>query len=186
MDNLKIVSNGINYCMNDDTIKLNIEVNKNIKLTDYQYFTAKYFIINNNLKSLLAFYETGKGKTLLALYIVNNLFQIYDDWKIILLCKASLIETPWLSSINKYYPNIKDKIKIFSFEETNLALKLTSLINLKSRIFIIIDELHIFISRCIAKEFGDKRVLYNVYKKVRDLVIKSNNKLLVFSWSLHP
>ena len=110
--NNKIVANAINYALNNESINLSPNVNNYINLTDYQFTTAKYFIRNNYLKSLLAFYETGKGKTLLALYIMKNLFRIYDDWKIILLCKASLIETPWNRSIKKYYPELENKIKI--------------------------------------------------------------------------
>jgi superfamily II DNA or RNA helicase len=181
-DNCKIVSNSINYAISNESVKLTPKVNDNITLTDYQFFTAKYFILNNYLKSLLCFYETGKGKTLLALYIIKNLFRIYDDWKIILLCKASLIETPWKTSLQQYYPELIDNIKIFSFEENNLNLKLSSLINASSRIFIIIDELHIFISRCISKDVGDKRILLPVYKKVRESILKGfANKLLLLS-----
>jgi superfamily II DNA or RNA helicase len=182
MNNAQIAANAINYAINNDNINLSNIVNNKIILTDYQYFTAKYFINNNYLKSLLGFYETGKGKTLLALYIMNNLFKVYDDWKIILLCKASLIENPWINSIRKYYPNLENKIKIFSFEETNLNLKLTSLINASSRIFIVIDEIHIFISRCISKDVGDKRILLPTYKKIRETILKGyTNKLLLLS-----
>lgn len=180
--NIDIVSNAINYTLNNDQIRLNPIINDEITLTDYQFTTARYFILNNNLKSLLALYETGKGKTLLALYIVNNLFKVYDDWKIILLCKASLIKTPWESSIDSLYPDLKSKIKIFSIEETNLALKLSSFISSSARTLVIIDEIHIFISRCISKDIGDKRILLKTYKKIKDILSKSfTNKLLMLS-----
>ena len=61
-------------------------------------------------------------------------------------------------------------------------MKLSSMINASSRMLIVIDEIHIFISRCIIREIGDKRVLLPVYKKIRDSILKNfNNKILLLS-----
>lgn len=149
---------------------------KEIKLTNYQQFTASLFLLEEYNK-LLLFWETGFGKTIFCTYIIQNIFKIYPQWRIFIFVKSSLKNDPWLKTINHFLPeNIKFYIDFIHYDHPNilnfLLLKLKTVLP-QERIFFIFDESHDFIKKLIPQDTGtiDRRL-----KPLMEPVIKNINK----------
>lgn len=155
-----------------------------VSLKDYQLFVAKVFLGLNSMNSILLFQETGVGKTITTVYMLKNLKKIYSEWIIIILVKKALIDDPWTHTILDYAPEVMKDCIIMNYDDQNFHNKFfTNIksINIKSRIFIIIDECHNFISKSLTKEDNRKRNTKLVYNYIAKNLMQKNNKLICLS-----
>lgn len=150
-------------------------------LTDYQYFTSRVFLGLKTLSSLLVFWDTGYGKTLLGIHIMKNITFNYPSWRIFLFIKASIHEV-WEEELKKYNINAF----IFHYKDINVFTKFKSKLenykNKKDRVLIIIDEVHNLVSMNKDKKFSNKeRKINRLFKLIRNITEEKFNKLLVMS-----
>ncbi|ALA62404.1 transcription termination factor NPH-I [Turkeypox virus] len=138
------------------------------------------------MNSILLYQETGVGKTITTVYMLKHLKKIYSEWTVIILVKKALVDDPWTRTILRYAPEVMKDCIIMNYDDQNFHNKFFTnikTINTKSRIFIIIDECHNFISKSLTKEDNKKRntrLVYNYIAKNLNLVQK-NNKLVCLS-----
>ncbi|BCT22692.1 NPH-I transcription termination factor [Carp edema virus] len=152
-------------------------------LKDYQLFAAQCFLGLDEMKSILLFQETGFGKTLTTVYMINKLKTQYTHWSVIILAKASLTDNPWATTLVQYCDKL-DNFSILAYDDPFFANKFFThlkTIGEKHRIFLVIDEVHNFISRCLSTEDKPQRKLKRVYNEIVRLIHDSNNKLIVLS-----
>ncbi|ATI21197.1 ATPase NPH1 [Eastern grey kangaroopox virus] len=155
-----------------------------ITLKEYQLFVAKIFLGLDSMNSLLLFQETGVGKTVTAVYMLKHLRLIYTDWTVLLILKKALIEDPWVSTIERYAPEVLKDCLFMNYDDQNFHHKFFTnikTVSSRSRIFVIIDECHNFISKSLVKEDGRKRNTKYVYNYLSRNVVQRNNKLLCLS-----
>lgn len=85
------VARHINYalekCRNLSDILINKQDKTKLVLMKYQKFASHVFWGLETLNLLLLFWETGFGKTVTFIYILNLLHTIYPDWKYIYIYK---------------------------------------------------------------------------------------------------
>lgn len=158
---------------------------KDITLTYYQLFTARVFLGLKSFKRLLLFWDTGSGKTLEVVYIIDNLSLVYPKWFVIILTKASLHQDPWSNTLDKYLDKFnKDDIAVIHYDDPNsylvLERKIKDINQKTTRILFIIDECHNFISRSIDK-FGKTRQTKKTYTIIKNLLDKKSNRIILIS-----
>ncbi|AAG02898.1 nucleoside triphosphate phosphohydrolase I [Betaentomopoxvirus amoorei] len=185
-----IVGKHINYAL-DKTQHLpnkimNNITNTEITLQDYQYFVSRIFIGLKNLNSMLLFWDTGMGKTLTAVYIIKYIKELFPRWIILIFIKKSLYIDPWLNTIRSYISDTSN-IKFIYYDSSssldkfnNIYRSIESSLNKKSRLLIIIDEVHKLISRTVKKD-NNERNFTPIYKKLIKLANFENNKILCMS-----
>lgn len=176
----KIVAQHINYAI-ENTKSLDINMKDKI-LTEYQSFTSRVFIGLKTLSSLLVFWDTGFGKTLLGLYIIKNITYIYPSWRIFIFVKASLHKI-WEEGVSDY---CNKKVEILHYDDNNVFLKfkgkLENYKNKRDRVLIIIDEAHNFILRNKEKDYDNKeRKINRLYRLISNVCNEKYNKLLLMS-----
>ncbi|AAW23532.1 hypothetical protein mO143R [Vaccinia virus] len=155
-----------------------------VRLKDYQHFVARVFLGLDSMHSLLLFHETGVGKTMTTVYILKHLKDIYTNWAIILLVKKALIEDPWMNTILRYAPEITKDCIFINYDDQNFRNKFFTnikTINAKSRICVIIDECHNFISKSLIKEDGKIRPTRSVYNFLSKTIALKNHKMICLS-----
>ncbi|AST09509.1 ATPase NPH1 [NY_014 poxvirus] len=155
-----------------------------IRLKDYQHFVARVFLGLDSMHSLLLFHETGVGKTMTTVYILKHLKDIYTNWTIILLVKKALIEDPWMNTIFRYAPEIAKDCIFINYDDQNFKNKFFTnikTVNSKSRICVIIDECHNFISKSLIKEDGKQRPTRTVYNFLSKYIALHNHKMICLS-----
>lgn len=158
---------------------------KNIKLTEYQQFVASIFLLED-YKKMLLFWETGFGKTIFCIYMIDQLFYIYPYWRIYIFVKTSLVNDPWLKTIREYLPEIVQKrIEFFNYDvvdSLNLFITKIKTIFPNERIFFVFDESHDFIKKLIPKENGTmSRRLTPIMEPLINSMNRSLNKTLFMS-----
>ncbi|WAH71052.1 ATPase, NPH1 [Eptesipox virus] len=169
------------------TTSLPIEMasnNDSVKLKDYQHFVARVFLGLDGMHSLLLFQETGVGKTMTTVYMLKHLKDVYTNWTIILLVKKALIEDPWMNTIEKYAPEIIKDCIVINYDDQNFHNKFFTnikTINTRSRICVVIDECHNFISKSLVKEDGKQRPTKSVYNYLSKNIALHNHKLICLS-----
>ncbi|BAO49434.1 nucleoside triphosphate phosphohydrolase I [Alphaentomopoxvirus acuprea] len=167
-------------------ILINKITNDQVKLKDYQYLVSRIFIGLKSLNSMLLFWDTGFGKTLSAVYIMKYIKELFPIWTFLILIKKSLYLDPWLSTIKSYLDSTDNIIFVYYDSTTsmtrfnNIYRSIESSINKKSRILIIIDEVHQVISRTIQKD-NTIRNFDRIFKRLIKLANHENNKLLCMS-----
>lgn len=176
----KIVAQHINYAL-DITSALDVSI-KDKKLTDYQLFTARVFVGLKSMSSLLVFWDTGLGKTLLGLYVIKNITFTYPSWKIFLFVRASL-HNIWEEGI-KYYCN--KKVEILHYDDINVFMKFKNKLEnyrtKKDRILILIDEVHNVILRNKERNYDSKeRKIRRLFNLIRNITSEGYNKLLLMT-----
>ncbi|QHG62647.1 ATPase [Cetacean poxvirus 1] len=155
-----------------------------IKLKDYQLFVARVFLGLNSMHSILLFHETGVGKTMTTAYILKHLKDVYTNWTILIIVKKALIEEPWMSTILRYVPEIIKNCIFMNYDDPNFHNKFFTnikTVNKNSRICIIIDECHNFISKSMVREDGKQRNTKLVYNYLLKNISLQNNKLICLS-----
>ncbi|AKR04262.1 DEAD-like helicases superfamily D11 [Salmon gill poxvirus] len=160
---------------------------KDKHLRDFQLLAARFFLGLEENRGMLLFQDTGFGKTLTSVYILTMLKTLfYPHWKILILCKASLITRPWASTLMDYCKDLSN-FHIIAYDDPTFSNKFFTYVNCitpKERVFVIIDECHNFISRNLTKD-GAERKMKRVYNELISLVHnpKSKNKILLLSAS---
>ncbi|QEJ79236.1 ATPase nucleoside triphosphate phosphohydrolase-I [Goatpox virus] len=158
-------------------------VNK-IKLKSYQHFVARIFLGLDKMHSILLFHETGVGKTITTVFILKHLKDFYTNWTIILLVKKALVDDPWMNTLMKYSPEIIKDCIFITYDDKNFHNKFFTnikTINVRSRICVIIDECHNFISKSLIKEDGKIRPTKSVYNYLVKNIAYHNHKLICLS-----
>lgn len=175
-------------------INLALENTKNLipkigdlTLKDYQFYTSRIFLGLKTLRKLLLFWDTGAGKTLESVYIINNLKELYHNWHIFILIPASLRYDPWEKTLGMYNTtNFGITIIHYDDPSTPSHIQLNRKIkeiNLKNtKILFIIDECHNFISRSISKGDGKIRHTLKSYNFINQFINNNTmSKLLLIS-----
>ncbi|AEN03686.1 ATPase nucleoside triphosphate phosphohydrolase-I NPH-I [Yokapox virus] len=155
-----------------------------IRLKDYQHFVARVFLGLDTMHSLLLFHETGVGKTMTTVYILKHLKDIYTNWTIVILVKKALVEDPWMNTIFRYAPEIAKDCIFINYDDQNFKNKFFTnikTVNSKSRICVIIDECHNFISKSLIKEDGKQRPTRTVYNFLSKYIALYNHKMICLS-----
>lgn len=182
--------------MNEDIgahIRLALDLTNNLDgkigkydLKDYQLFTSKVFLGLKTLKKLLLFWDTGAGKTLASVYMVNHLHILYPKWHIIILIPAALHHDPWQTTLDEFKTS-EFSITMIHYDDPNtpshiLVQNKIKEINLKvSKVLFIIDECHNFVSRSITKNFKTRHTT-KTYNYINNFINKNEgNKLLLIS-----
>lgn len=172
----------INYALNKS--KSLSKYLDEIELRDYQYFIVRLFIYLKTLKKLLLFWDTGSGKTLVSIFIIKHLNLIYPRWVIIIFIKASIHHDPWLNTLNKH-KILTNNIIFIHYDDPSIYLTFQNYIKgidmKNTRVFIIIDEVHNFISRIIPNLSGKPRKMKNVYNQIIKITNYDCNKLLLIT-----
>lgn len=153
-------------------------------LKDYQLFVARVFLGLDSMNSLLLFHETGVGKTVTAVYILKHLRDIYTNWTIVVLAKKALIEDPWTKTIMRFAPEIVNDCLFMNYDDPNFHNRFFTnirTVSARSRLFVVIDECHNFISKSLAREDGRQRNTKHVYNFIMRNLALNNNKLLCLS-----
>lgn len=155
-------------------------------LRDFQLLVSRFFLGLDDMRGMLLFQDTGFGKTLTSVYMLSMLkTMFYPHWKILVLCKASLVTKPWAATLM----HCKDLANFFiiPYDDPTFANKFFTYlkgVTQRERVFIIIDECHNFISRNLTKD-GQERRMKRVYNEIIKLVHNPNkkNKILLLSAS---
>ncbi|ANS71175.1 ATPase [Pteropox virus] len=159
-------------------------VDSTVKLKDYQMFVARVFLGLDKMHSLLLFHETGVGKTITSVYILKHLKDIYTTWTIIVLVKKALIDEPWRTTILKFAPEIVNDCIFINYDDHNFHNKFFTVIKTissRTRVCVVIDECHNFISMSLSKENGKIRPTKRVYNFLLKNIPQHNHKLLCLS-----
>ncbi|QGN68095.1 virion ATPase I [Equine molluscum contagiosum-like virus] len=155
-----------------------------ILLKDYQLFVARVFLGLDNMHSLLLFQETGVGKTVTAVYILKHLRTIYTNWTVLVLVKKALVEDPWMNTILRFAPEVVKDCIFMNYDDQNFHNKFFTnikTVSARSRLFVIIDECHNFISKSLVREDGRRRHTKAVYNFLAKHIAQNHNKLLCLS-----
>ncbi|AAF14974.1 m86L [Myxoma virus] len=155
-----------------------------VTLKSYQHFVSRVFLGLDKMHSLLLFHETGVGKTITTVFILKHLKDVYTNWIIILLVKKALVEDPWTYAITKYAPEILKDCIFITYDDKNFHNKFFTnikTISSRTRLCIIIDECHNFISKSIIKEDGKQRPTKSVYNYLSKNVALHHHKLICLS-----
>ncbi|ABI99081.1 transcription termination factor NPH-I [Deerpox virus W-1170-84] len=158
--------------------------NNVIKLQPYQHFVARVFLGLDKMHSLLLFHETGVGKTITTIFILKHLKDIYTNWTIIIIVKKALIEDPWMNTISKYASEIIKDCIFINYDDKNFHNKFFTnikTISARSRICVVIDECHNFISKSLVKEDGKQRPTKSVYNYLSKNIALHNHKMICLS-----
>ncbi|AQY16673.1 MC100 [Molluscum contagiosum virus subtype 2] len=156
----------------------------NVLLKDYQLFVAKVFLGLDSMNSLLLFQETGVGKTVTAVYMLKHLRFLYTSWTVLVLVKKALVEEPWMNTILRFAPEVAKDCVFMNYDDQNFHNKFFTnikTVSARSRIFVIIDECHNFISKSLSREDGRARNTKHVYNFLARHIASSHNKLLCLS-----
>ncbi|QHR82628.1 NPH-I [Brazilian porcupinepox virus 1] len=155
-----------------------------IRLKPYQHFVARIFLGIDKMHSILLFHETGVGKTLTTVFILKHLRDIYTKWTILILVKKSLVMDPWTNTIMKYAPEIINDCIFITYDDKNFHNKFFTNIKTisgRSRICVIIDECHNFISRSLTKDDNKIRPTKSVYNYLSKNIALGNHKMICLS-----
>ncbi|AKS26372.1 putative nucleoside triphosphatase I [Diachasmimorpha longicaudata entomopoxvirus] len=181
----KELASFINYGLtefdnNFESTLTNLETGKILTLTPYQAFTASYFLLEQN-PSLLLFWETGFGKTIMCIYLMKNIFKLYPKWKIFIFVKSSLAQDPWRKNIDLFLDEeIKRNVHLifYDLDITGPFKLIHNNIQQDERVFYIFDESHDFIKKLLPKDNNKPRRLFDVYQILLQGVAKKTNKTL--------
>lgn len=163
--------------------KENININNDIKtLRNYQILSS-IFILNDDVNSLLLYWEPGLGKTIAAAFILSKLENIYPNWIVFIFVQSRLIKDPWIKTLKSLYIYkyiIFVPYNVLRPEEIEIKFKK---INRRDRIFIIIDEVHDFVKKFISEDNSKKFVSthIDVLGLIKKYSHKQYNKLLLLS-----
>ncbi|AAR07444.1 88L [Yaba monkey tumor virus] len=155
-----------------------------ITLKPYQHFVAKVFLGLDTMHSILLFHDTGVGKTITTVFILKHLKDIYTNWTILLLVKKALVEDPWMNTILKYSPEIIKNCIFINYDDKNFHNKFFTnikTISSRSRVCVVLDECHNFISKSLIKEDGKQRPTKSVYNYLSKNISLNNNKMICLS-----
>ncbi|CCD83265.1 ATPase/ transcription termination factor [Squirrelpox virus] len=155
-----------------------------VRLKDYQHFVARVFLGLDKMHSLLLFQETGVGKTMTAVYILKHLRDVYTTWTILVLVKKALVEEPWMSTIMRFAPEIVKDCLFMNYDDPNFHNKFFTnikTVSARSRICVVIDECHNFISKSLVRDDGKQRHTKLVYNYIAKSIPQHNHKLLCLS-----
>lgn len=188
-DLIKEFAKHINYGLDNFNSKFkpsiyNHKTHKKLELTEYQKFSSSVFLIED-FKNMLLFWETGFGKTIECVYIIENIFKLYPQWKIFIFVKSSLKNDPWEKSLDMYISdNIKQHIIFIHYDAQNtenLFLLKHESIKPGERILYVFDEVHDFIKKLLPKENNPERRLTKIIKPLLEDFNKPLNKVLFMS-----
>lgn len=151
---------------------------------DHQFFAACQFVFGMLTNSMLFFHSTGTGKTITACYVIKLLKVLYPEWTIFILVKAALHDTPWQTSLTTL--ELKHQyVFVLNYDDAGFPQKfhvIQTSVKPNSRVLIIIDEAHDFISRIVPKiEVSKERPLRKVVAIIKRFMSNTANKLLLLS-----
>lgn len=124
-----------------------------ITIKKYQEFIAKYLDYRTPYKNILLYWSTGSGKTLSAINFYNNLYNYSPSINLIILTRASLIKSTWISELEIWLTkeNYNDRMKNIYFISYDSPIADKTFIELmknldsQKRNIYVIDEAHNFI-----------------------------------------
>ncbi|WZD65416.1 transcription termination factor NPH-I [Bovine papular stomatitis virus] len=156
-------------------------VNGTVRLKDYQLFVARVFLGLDRMHGLLLFHETGVGKTMTAVYVLKHLRDVFTNWTVVVLVKKALIEQPWTSTMMQFAPEVVPNCAFINYDDPRFHHRFFTFIKTSSagsRICVVIDEFHNFISMSLTKEDGRQRPARTVYNYLAKNIPLVNGKLL--------
>ena len=69
------------------------------ELYKFQRFAANYFQPNSNFRSILLFFDTGTGKTVTTVSIINNISRFAGVINLLIMTPAAM-KSSWVNSMN--------------------------------------------------------------------------------------
>jgi len=156
------------------------------KLTLEQYNACSIFLLYDGLKRVLFNHGTGVGKTVQAVFVALTFLFLNPQSKVIIFILHAT-EQQWINQILKDdIHNMKSRINIVVYDTSTFNNQFTLVrqtIRTNQRLLIIIDEMHLFISRSIEKQQSkskDRRTTI-VLNDILKLTEPRLNKLLMLS-----
>ncbi|AHH34261.1 NPH-1 [Orf virus] len=156
-------------------------VEESVRLKDYQLFVARVFLGLDSMHSLLLFHETGVGKTVTAVYVLKHLRDVFTDWTVVVLVKKALVEQPWTSTMMRFAPEAVPGCTFINYDDPRFHHRFFTLMKTassSSRVCVVIDEFHNFISMSLTKEDGRQRPARTVYNYLAKNIPMGRGKLL--------
>ncbi|AIZ77323.1 putative transcription termination factor NPH-I [Parapoxvirus red deer/HL953] len=156
-------------------------VDGNVRLKDYQLFVARVFLGLDRMHSLLLFHETGVGKTMTAVYVLKHLRDVFTDWTVIVLVKKALVEQPWTYTLMRFAPETVPACTFINYDDPRFHHRFFTVIKTtarSSRLCVVIDEFHNFVSMATTKEDGRQRPARTVYNYLAKNISLANGKML--------
>ena len=155
-------------------------------LTDEQYRACIFFLLFDGIKRMLFNHGTGVGKTVEGSFIAITYLKNNPQAKVLLfIIKAT--ETQWKKQIAiDDIHNVKDRIITIVYDTSsfnNLFVIARQSLRSNQSLLVIIDEMHLFISRSIDKQqtqVKDRRTNI-VLQEILKLTSIGTNKLLMLS-----
>ena len=138
------------------------------------------------LQSLLLYWDTGTGKTFTTVAIMHCLHQRDPRWRFLVLVPASL-QNVWERGLKKAWradPGMRDHVRLVRYNNDKPGISFSVQYNKivdpkRSKVCIIIDEVHNFISRSMPKADGAPRD--KLYDEIVKLSSELNNRLILLS-----
>nr|WNT71234.1 MAG: transcription termination factor NPH-I [Equine parapoxvirus] len=158
-------------------------VDGTVRLKDYQLFVARVFLGLDRMHALLLFHETGVGKTVTAVYVIKHLRTLFSDWTVVVLVKKALVEQPWTATVMRFAPEAMPRCTFINYDDPRFHHRFFTLIKTAagSRVCVVIDEFHNFLSMSLSREDGRQRPARTVYNYLAKNIPLGNGKLLCLS-----
>jgi superfamily II DNA or RNA helicase len=157
------------------------------QLTPHQYPPCLFFLLFDSIRVFLLNHGTGVGKTVEGSFITHSFLNISLSSRVIILV-LKVTQKQWEAQIKK--DDISgnahsSRIGIVPYDtslfESDLNLELMK-VRKNDRVLIIIDEIHIFVSRSLPKVNTTKdRKLYTILEDLLKLSNRGINKMLLLS-----
>lgn len=137
------------------------------------------------LRNMLLYWDTGTGKTFTTTAIMHYLYTQDPRWRFLVMIPASLQDT-WDKGLRRAFrasPAMRDHVRIVRYNnehpEISFRVQFDKIVVPKrNRVFIVIDEVHNFISRSMP---SNGRSRDSLYEEIVELGSEVGNRLLLLS-----
>lgn len=184
---LVIDSNSIPELMIQQMKAYSVSIPNNLPmtLTPEQYTACLFFTLFDSVKSFLLNHGTGVGKTVEGSFIAHTFLNLSTSARVIILI-LGVTRSQWETQLrtNDVLNNHMDRIDIVAYDTTTFGNRLNiarSKLKSKDRVLVIIDEIHIMVSRCVPKLNEGERPMLAYLNTILELTRRGTNKLLVMS-----
>lgn len=152
-------------------------------LTPQQYLACNFFLVFDGISKFMFNHGTGVGKTVEGSYITHKFLQISRNSRVIILV-LKVTQQQWITQLQKddIYRQL-DNVDIVPYDTSTFSNNISlakSKLRATQRVLIIIDEIHIMISRSLDKN-SITRPMKVQLDDLLSLSSKRDNKLLLLT-----
>lgn len=151
-------------------------------LTDQQYLACLFFLLFDSIKAFLLNHGTGVGKTVEGSFITTSFLNLSPSSRVIILV-LNVTKKQWEAQLTKDN-GMDHRIDLISYDTSTFGNSFSlarSKIRNSDRVLVIIDEMHIMISRSIPKMGKKNRTMKAYLDTILDITQRKNNKLLMLT-----